>query len=103
MTRVEKKVLSAEYEHSVAHISQHSSLSTLFKEDILITVELPKRLSGLPPYLFAEIDKVKDEMRRKGVDLISLGIGDPDLPTPPHVVEALQLAAAKVANHQYPP
>jgi LL-diaminopimelate aminotransferase len=74
-----------------------------FEEDTLITVELAKRLSGLPPYLFAEIDKVKDEMRRKGVDLISLGIGDPDIPTPPHIVKALQSAAEKILNHQYPP
>jgi LL-diaminopimelate aminotransferase len=69
----------------------------------LITVELAKRLSGLPPYLFAEIDKVKDEMRRQGLDLISLGIGDPDLPTPPHIVKAMQAAAEKIINHQYPP
>jgi len=69
----------------------------------LISVELAKRLDGLPPYLFAEIDKVKDEIRRQGVDLISLGIGDPDLPTPPHIVQALQAAAEKIANHQYPP
>ncbi len=69
----------------------------------MINVELAKRLDGLPPYLFAEIDKVKDEIRRQGVDLISLGIGDPDLPTPPHIVHALQAAAEKIANHQYPP
>jgi LL-diaminopimelate aminotransferase len=73
------------------------------EEDALITVELAERLSGLPPYLFAEIDKVKDEMRRKGVDLISLGIGDPDIPTPPHIVQALQVAAEKAVNHQYAP
>ena len=69
----------------------------------MISVELAKRLDGLPPYLFAEIDKVKDEIRRQGVDLISLGIGDPDLPTPPHIVQALQAAAEKITNHQYPP
>lgn len=69
----------------------------------MINVELAKRLNGLPPYLFAEIDKVKDEMRRQGVDLISLGIGDPDLPTPPHIVKALQSAAENAANHQYAP
>jgi LL-diaminopimelate aminotransferase len=69
----------------------------------LISVELAKRLNGLPPYLFAEIDKVKDEMRRQGIDLISLGIGDPDIPTPPHIVRALQVAAEKAANHQYAP
>jgi LL-diaminopimelate aminotransferase len=70
---------------------------------MLITVELAERLGGLPPYLFAEIDKVKDEMRRQGVDLISLGIGDPDIPTPPHIVRALQVAAEKTSNHQYAP
>ncbi len=69
----------------------------------MITVQLAERLRGLPPYLFAEIDKVKDEMRRQGVDLISLGIGDPDIPTPPHIVKALQTAAEKAANHQYAP
>jgi LL-diaminopimelate aminotransferase len=69
----------------------------------LITVELAKRLRGLPPYLFAEIDKVKDEMRRQGVDLISLGIGDPDIPTPPPIVKALQTAAEIASNHQYAP
>jgi LL-diaminopimelate aminotransferase len=78
-------------------------LGAFFKEETLISVELAKRLDGLPPYLFAEIDKVKDEMRGKGVDLISLGIGDPDLPTPPHIVQALQAAAQKIVNHQYPP
>ncbi len=69
----------------------------------MIRVEVAKRLNGLPPYLFAEIDKVKDEMRRKGVDLISLGIGDPDLPTPSHIVQALQAGAEKAVNHQYAP
>ena len=69
----------------------------------MITVELAERLSGLPPYVFAEIDKVKDEMRRQGIDLISLGIGDPDIPTPPHIVQALQVAAEKAVNHQYAP
>src|SRR5215211_3330769 len=73
------------------------------EEETLITVELAKHLRGLPPYLFAEIDKVKDEMRRQGVDLISLGIGDPDIPTPPHIVKALQAAAEKASNHQYAP
>ena len=69
----------------------------------MIAVELAERLSGLPPYLFAEIDKIKDEMRRQGVDLISLGIGDPDIPTPPHIVRALQAAAENALNHQYAP
>ncbi len=61
-----------------------------------------KRLQALPPYLFAEMDRLKQEQVKKGVDIISLGIGDPDLPTPPHIVEALARAAADPANHQYP-
>jgi len=61
-----------------------------------------KRLQVLPPYLFAEMDRLKQEQVKKGVDIISLGIGDPDLPTPPHIVEALAKAGADPANHQYP-
>lgn len=44
-------------------------------------IEKAKRIDQIPPYLFAEIDKKKEEMRKKGMDLIDLGIGDPDLPT----------------------
>jgi LL-diaminopimelate aminotransferase len=61
-----------------------------------------ERLRALPPYLFAELDRMKQEQVKKGVDIISLGIGDPDLPTPPHVIEALAQAAADPKNHQYP-
>ena len=61
-----------------------------------------KRLQALPPYLFAEMDRMKQEQARKGVDIISLGIGDPDLPTPPHIIQALAKAAADPTNHQYP-
>ncbi len=60
------------------------------------------RLRALPPYLFAEMDRLKQEQVKKGVDIISLGIGDPDLPTPPHIIRALAEAAADPANHQYP-
>jgi LL-diaminopimelate aminotransferase len=56
----------------------------------------------LPPYLFAELDRLKREVQQKGVDVISLGIGDPDLPTPPHVVAACQRAAEAASNHRYP-
>jgi len=65
-------------------------------------VELADRLKRLPPYLFAEIDKKKREARARGVDLIDMGIGDPDLPTAPHVIEALKRAAESPANHRYP-
>lgn len=60
------------------------------------------RLAALPPYLFAEIDRVKQEVKARGVDIISLGIGDPDMPTPDFIIEALCAAAKKPVNHQYP-
>jgi LL-diaminopimelate aminotransferase len=63
---------------------------------------LADRLSKLPPYLFAEIDRLKQEAIRRGMDIINLGIGDPDLPTPAHIVRRLQEAAADPRHHQYP-
>jgi LL-diaminopimelate aminotransferase len=60
------------------------------------------RLRKLPPYLFKEIDRRKSELRAKGVDLIDLGIGDPDLPTPAHIIEAMKKAVGDSANHRYP-
>ncbi|MHC1701424.1 MAG: LL-diaminopimelate aminotransferase [Humidesulfovibrio sp.] len=64
--------------------------------------QLAERLASLPPYLFAAIDKAKEEVRAKGLDIISLGIGDPDLPTPDFIIDALCAAARNPANHQYP-
>jgi len=61
-----------------------------------------QRLGLIPPYLFAEIDRKVQEKKRAGVDVISLGIGDPDLPTPERIVSVLQEAAADPANHRYP-
>ncbi|NYT02409.1 MAG: aminotransferase class I/II-fold pyridoxal phosphate-dependent enzyme [Methanosarcinales archaeon] len=60
------------------------------------------RIKSLPPYLFAAIDKAKNSARKRGVDVIDLGVGDPDLPTPTHIVEALCTAARDPANHRYP-
>lgn len=65
-------------------------------------IQLADRIKNLPPYLFAEIDRLKAEQLKKGVDIIDLGIGDPDQPTPKHIIEALQKTAADAANHQYP-
>jgi LL-diaminopimelate aminotransferase len=65
-------------------------------------IEMAKRIDQIPPYLFAEIDKRKEEMRKKGIDLIDLGIGDPDLPTPKPIIERLQKAAENPRNHRYP-
>ena len=61
-----------------------------------------KRLGRIPPYLFAEIDRKVQEKKRAGVDVISLGIGDPDLPTPGRIVSVLQETAADPSNHRYP-
>lgn len=67
-----------------------------------IKFEKSDRLQALPPYLFKEIDRQKTEARKKGVDIIDLGVGDPDMPTPPHIIEALNKAAWDPANHRYP-
>ena len=61
-----------------------------------------KRLNAVPPYLFAELERKIAEKRREGVDVISLGIGDPDLPTPAAVVDALAEAARDPGTHRYP-
>jgi LL-diaminopimelate aminotransferase len=60
------------------------------------------RLDRLPPYLFAELERKVSEKRAAGVDVISLGIGDPDTPTPEPVVEALAAAAQDAGTHRYP-
>jgi len=60
------------------------------------------RMSNLPPYLFARIDEMKAEQQKKGVDIIDLGVGDPDLATPPHIVTSLCEAAKNPENHHYP-
>jgi LL-diaminopimelate aminotransferase len=65
-------------------------------------IEKAKRVEQIPPYLFAEIDRKKGEMRQKGIDLIDLGIGDPDLPTPGPIIARLKKAAEDPKNHRYP-
>jgi LL-diaminopimelate aminotransferase len=61
-----------------------------------------ERLGKLPPYLFVQIRNKIREAKERGIDVISLGVGDPDQPTPSHVIQALQQAAEDPANHQYP-
>ena len=61
-----------------------------------------KRIEKLPPYLFAEIDAKVAQAEARGADIISFGVGDPDLPSPPHVVEALAAAARDPVTHRYP-
>jgi len=65
-------------------------------------VEFSKRISSLPPYLFAEIDKKIEEKKAQGCDVISLGIGDPVEPTPKHIIEKLAEEAQNTENHRYP-
>ncbi|MDR0977780.1 MAG: LL-diaminopimelate aminotransferase [Endomicrobium sp.] len=61
-----------------------------------------EKLKKLPPYLFIEIDRKKKEAIERGADIISLGVGDPDKPTPAHIIKSMQEAVAKPSNHQYP-
>jgi LL-diaminopimelate aminotransferase len=61
-----------------------------------------KRLEAIPPYMFAELERRVAAKREAGIDVISLGIGDPDTPTYPHIVEAMQRAVADPSTHQYP-
>ncbi|HEX5951434.1 MAG TPA: LL-diaminopimelate aminotransferase [Actinomycetota bacterium] len=65
-------------------------------------MKVARRIEALPPYLFAELDKKLAAKRAQGVDVISLGVGDPDLPTPEHVVEAMREAVRDPTTHQYP-
>jgi LL-diaminopimelate aminotransferase len=61
-----------------------------------------RRLEAVPAYMFAELERRVADKRRAGIDVISLGIGDPDRPTYPYIVEAMQAAVADPANHTYP-
>jgi LL-diaminopimelate aminotransferase len=67
-----------------------------------ISIKKARRINDLPPYLFAEIDRRKRAALNRGVDLIDLGIGDPDIPTPPGIVEKLIESSSKPTNHRYP-
>ncbi len=64
--------------------------------------KVSRKLGMLPPYLFARIDKAKAEARRRGMKLLDLGIGDPDTPTPAHIIEAMDRAVRDAENHRYP-
>jgi LL-diaminopimelate aminotransferase len=65
-------------------------------------MRVAKRIETLPPYLFASLDRKLAAKRAQGVDVISLGVGDPDMPTPEHIVEAMREAVADPATHRYP-
>ncbi|GAC1422020.1 MAG: LL-diaminopimelate aminotransferase [Actinomycetota bacterium] len=80
--------------HVEAHSEAHSSGRFCLKP--------AHRIETLPPYLFAEIDRKVQEVRARGVDVISLGVGDPDRPTPEHIVAAMREAVSDPGTHQYP-
>jgi LL-diaminopimelate aminotransferase len=65
-------------------------------------MKFARRLDLVPPYLFAELERKIDEKAKAGIDVISLGIGDPDLPTPPAVVEEMQRQVGRPETHRYP-
>ena len=65
-------------------------------------MRLAKRVESLPPYLFVEISRKIAEKKARGEDVVSFGIGDPDIPTPPHIIERLCQEAHVSANHHYP-
>jgi len=67
-----------------------------------MNIEYAQRIKNLPPYLFARIDELKRAALSRGVDLIDISIGDPDIPTPKHIVEAMKSAVENPAHHRYP-
>lgn len=65
-------------------------------------IPVARRLTRLPPYLFVEIDRMKDELIKQGRDVIDMGVGDPDEPTPDFILKAAIKALKDRSNHQYP-
>lgn len=68
----------------------------------MVSAELADRVKNLPPYLFATIDRMKQQALSRGVDVIDLSIGDPDIPTPAHIIKSMKQAVARPSNHRYP-
>ncbi|MDI9596998.1 MAG: aminotransferase class I/II-fold pyridoxal phosphate-dependent enzyme, partial [Atribacterota bacterium] len=66
-------------------------------------MKIAERIKNVPPYLFAEIDKKKEAAIARGVDIINLGIGDPDKPTPSYIIDQLEKSARDPKTHDYPP
>ncbi len=66
-------------------------------------MKLTNRIKQIPPYIFAEIDKKKAEAKSRGLDIVDLGIGDPDLPTPEFIIQAMEKEIRDPRNHDYPP
>ena len=73
-----------------------------FQKGMETKVRTADRIANLPPYLFAEIDRKKEAKQAQGIDVISLGIGDPDQPTPDNIIDEMSTAIRNPKNHQYP-
>ena len=67
-----------------------------------VIMKISKRVENLPPYLFVEINKKIAEKKARGEDVVTFAIGDPDIPTPPHIIDRLCEAAHQPENHRYP-
>ena len=65
-------------------------------------MQFAKRLDRLPPYLFVDINRRIAGLRASGIDIVTFAIGDPDLPTPSHIIERICSEAHVPANHRYP-
>src|SRR5689334_2644434 len=78
---------------------RHRDIKRVAEECVM---KLSQRLQSLPPYHFAEYSRKIAELRASGVDVISLAMGDPDLPTPPEVLDALTQSAQQPINQRYP-
>jgi LL-diaminopimelate aminotransferase len=66
-------------------------------------MQFAKRLEKIPPYLFAQIDRKRNELVAQGVDIINMAVGDPDKPTPAHILQAMHEAIDNASSHNYPP
>jgi len=66
-----------------------------------MAIQVAERVKKIPPYLFSTIDELKEKVKKRGNTLIDLGMGNPDLPTPPHIVERLREAAMDSSTHRY--
>ncbi|GFP27083.1 LL-diaminopimelate aminotransferase [Candidatus Hakubella thermalkaliphila] len=73
-----------------------------YRKEQITSMRPAKRIENLPPYMFTRIDQLLEKKQQEGADIINLGIGDPDRPTPEHIVEALCQAAHDPANQRYP-
>lgn len=72
------------------------------EQDVANKMKMSKRVENLPPYFFVEISEKIAEKKAKGEDVVSFAIGDPDMPTPPHIIDRLCEAARQPENHRYP-